>query len=213
MTDAYPEIAAPPVSQALEGYRADAEPGPAGPTVIQRPQHSAVPLPNSVPLYTPLYTSERGGAVLDQARRGPVIVKRRPSGLVGGVFGAAVGAIVMPGWAGPLLLAVIGNRFLHRKEKNESIVYVKPEPDAQEAVRVKLWKLGSTTPLTDTGLRLVLEARNSDEMEKFLERLYTLFYERDLTSQDRSRIKSYAKHMVATRTLNCTIAEVLSELQ
>jgi hypothetical protein len=106
-----------------------------------------------------------------------------------------------------------GNRWLHGKRKNESLVYIKPEPGAREAVRVKLWKLGETAPLTDTGLRLVLEARNSVQMERFLERLCTLFHGRQLTSgQDRRRINAYAKHMVASKSLHCTVTEVMSEL-
>ena len=52
----------------------------------------------------------------------------------------------MFGPAGLFLGAFIGNRWLHGKRKNESVVYIKPEPGAREAVRVKLWKLGETAP-------------------------------------------------------------------
>lgn len=176
--------------------------------VIQPARAAAPP----APLYTPQNTSERGGAVLAQARRGPICVKPRPTGCMGGFVGAAVGASMF-GPAGLFLGAFIGNRWLHGKRKNESLVYIKPEPGAREAVRVKLWKLGETAPLTDTGLQLVLEARNSVQMERFLERLCTLFHGRQLTSgQDRRRINAYAKHMVASKSLHCTVTEVMSEL-
>lgn len=199
MSTAYPEIAAPPVSQALAGYQESA--GPA--------RNDEAP---TAPLVVPTNTSVRGEPEL--AQRKPIRVVQAPSGFTGGVAGAVVGCMVFPCLPTLLVGAYLGNRWQKNSRKKENTIYVKQDPaDAAPAVPVKLWKLGETAPLTDSGLRLVLEARNADEMEKFLKRLWTLYHDTRLTREDCVQINSYAKHMVASMGLDCTVTDVLAGLR
>jgi hypothetical protein len=142
--------------------------------------------------------------------RAPIAVARRPSGLAGGLVGAVAGQALLPiPIVGLVLGAVIGRNFQRNQAKARRTIYVKPEPGAANTVPVKLWKLGETAPLTDAGLRLVLEARNVDEMIIFLTRLIS---SRGGRVQNHSRMVIYASHMVASMSLDCTVNGVLADL-
>merc|ERR1712078_812060 len=103
----------------------------------------------------------------------------------------------------------VGRNLQRNQAKNARTIYIKPEPGAANAVPVKLWKLGETAPLTDAGLRLVLEARNVDQMVTFLKRL---ILSRGGRVHNNSRLVTYAAHMVASMSLDCTVGGVLADL-
>jgi hypothetical protein len=126
------------------------------------------------------------------------------------VIGAIAGQTMLPiPIVGLLLGAFVGRNVQRNHIKAQRTIYVKPEPGAASAVPVKLWKLGETAPLTDAGLRLVLEARNVDEMVIFLKRLIP---SRGGRVQNNAQVVTYAAHMVASMSLDCTVVGVLTEL-
>jgi hypothetical protein len=142
--------------------------------------------------------------------RAPVTVAPRPSGLAGGLIGAVAGTVVIPiPFVGLIVGAVVGRKLQRNHISKQRTIYIKPEPGSATAVPVKLWKLGETAPLTDAGLRLVLEARNVDQMLIFLQRL---ILSRGGRVHNSPRFVSYAAHMVASMSLDCTVGGVLSDL-
>jgi hypothetical protein len=154
--------------------------------------------------------NQSAGPAPAMQNRAPVAVAPRPSGIAGGVIGAFAGQALLPiPVVGLVVGAVVGRNLQRNHAKNQRTVYIKPEPGAAHPVPVKLWKLGETAPLTDAGLCLVLEARHVDEMLIFLTRLIV---SRGGRVNNKSALTTYAAHIVASRSLDVTVAVVLAEL-
>lgn len=229
---AYPNLAAPtapPASLALAGYTDSVVSGgtaynpsacppeetkPLVPTVPVVPQVAGVPAGPVVQAQRPAAPPPFPAAPPPPRRetsRAPIQVADRPNGFVGGCLGAVIGQVVLPiPVIGAILGGLVGRGIQRNRGKAANTVYLKPVENAP-AVPVKLWKLGETAPLSDSGLQLVLEARTPAELTTFLHRLIQARNGYVRWGQT-SELKTYAAHVVAVAALDITCQTVLEQL-
>jgi hypothetical protein len=155
-----------------------------------------------------------------------VETQKKPDGFVQGFPGRLCGFIIgqtlfpLPVFPNPAVVACAnaGHNLATWRGKKRNTVYLVPEDVStlaeakKRAVKVELWQLGRTAPLTDSGLQLVLEARDEKETAEFLKR--ALRKQKLLVPYGRRKeFKSYVANFVTESALDVSLTTALEELQ
>lgn len=165
-------------------------------------------MPQAAPYAQPAYAQAPDYTQPVQQLPSRVAVQESPSGFGGGVLGGAIGTLACP-VIGTVIGAFVGRQWQRSNVAAQRTVYVRPSP-TDTPVPVKLWKLGETAPMTDAGFQLVLEARNIEQMEKFLMRVIR---HRGGIVMDGKALELHAAHVIAMASGDQqTLPAVLNEV-